>query len=61
MQTTDALTATATDTAGNTSEFGVNSVANLTPTAVSDADTAVEAGVLQRINGHESNRQLVDE
>ena len=44
MQTSDAITATATDAAGNTSEFGVNSVANLTPTAVADANTAVEAG-----------------
>jgi VCBS repeat-containing protein len=38
------ITATATDALGNTSEFSVNFEANVTPTAISDSATAVEAG-----------------
>jgi VCBS repeat-containing protein len=43
---TDSITATATDGSGNTSEFGVNFGVNVTPTAVADSNTAVEAGGL---------------
>ncbi|GAA4443745.1 VCBS domain-containing protein [Novipirellula rosea] len=38
------ITATATDSSGNTSEFGVNFAVNVAPTAVTDNLTAVEAG-----------------
>ncbi|WP_442510878.1 VCBS domain-containing protein [Novipirellula sp. SH528] len=38
------ITATATDSSGNTSEFGVNFAVNVAPAAVTDNATAVEAG-----------------